>query len=346
MLFRSLRPLLFRLDPEAAHTVTLASLSMLERARLLRPPPPCTEAHTSVFGLDFPNPVGLAAGLDKNGAHIDALATLGFGFIEVGTVTPRAQPGNAKPRLFRIPESRALVNRMGFNNDGVERLVANVLRQRYRGILGINIGKNFDTPIGAAVNDYLYCLRRVYPLASYVTINISSPNTLNLRQLQQQAELDQLLCALKAEQAALHAKHGKRVPLVVKLAPDLSAEQISSAAQTLLKYELEGVIATNTTTARDRVEKASAAGENGGLSGEPLFARSTQVLRQLASHLGGKIPLIGVGGIMSGAAALEKFRAGARLVQIYTGLVYRGPELLPEILTALAQARVARAASC
>ena len=284
------------------------------------------------MGLDFPNQVGLAAGLDKNGDYIDALAALGFGFLEIGTVTPRPQPGNPKPRMFRLVEQQAIINRMGFNNHGVNRLIENVIRSRYRGILGINIGKNFDTPIERAADDYLVCLEKVYSHASYVTVNISSPNTKNLRQLQQENEFDALLAVLKQKQKSLHAQHGKYVPLTIKIAPDLNEAEIDMIADRLLAHRIDGVIATNTTVSRAGVEQSRYQQEAGGLSGEPLQQAATIVIRRLAQQLKGRIPIIGVGGIDSAAAAEEKFAAGASLVQVYSGLVYRGPVLIGEIM--------------
>jgi len=336
MIYSLVRPLLFALEPETAHHVTLRSLALLSRIGL---PPGTGTAPAAcareVMGIRFPNPVGLAAGLDKNGEHIDALARLGFGFIEIGTVTPRPQPGNPRPRMFRLPAARAVINRLGFNNDGVDRLVENVKRARYRGVLGINIGKNADTPIERAADDYLACLRKVYPVASYVTVNISSPNTRDLRQLQHGAELDRLLGALKSEQRKLADAHGKRVPLAVKIAPDLDAEQIAAIAELLKRHNVEAVIATNTTTARDGVAGMAHSDEAGGLSGAPIMERATEVVRSLARSLNGAIPVIGLGGIMSGSDAREKVAAGASLVQLYTGLIYRGPTLVGECIAAL-----------
>ena len=292
------------------------------------------------MGLTFPNPVGLAAGLDKDGAYIDGLAALGFGFIEIGTVTPRAQPGNPKPRMFRLPEAQALINRMGFNNGGVDAFVRNVQASRFyqeqRGILGLNIGKNADTPIERATDDYLYCLDKVYPYAAYVTVNISSPNTKNLRQLQQASEIDALLSALKMAQSQLADKHGRYVPLVLKIAPDLDDEQIDTIASALLRNHIDGVIATNTTITRDAVQGLTHANETGGLSGAPVRDLSTRVIRALHQVLQGEIPIIGVGGILSGADASEKMAAGASLIQLYTGLIYRGPELVIECASACA----------
>jgi dihydroorotate dehydrogenase len=287
------------------------------------------------MGLTFPNPVGLAAGLDKNGSCINGLAALGFGFIEIGTVTPLSQPGNPGPRLFRLPQASAIINRLGFNNEGVDRLIANVRRARYRGILGINIGKNAFTPIARASEDYLICLRKVYEHASYVAINISSPNTANLRQLQGGDELDALLSQLKAEQDKLAQQFGKYVPIAVKIAPDLDSEQVKQIAALLLKHRIDGVIATNTTLSREGVENLPYGAEPGGLSGAPLRDKSTAVIRQLASELQGALPIIGVGGIMRGMDAAEKINAGAALVQIYSGLIYRGPSLVAECAAAI-----------
>ena len=330
-----LRPALFALDAELSHHLTLGSLEALQQLRLARAPRPREGCARTVMGLAFPNPVGLAAGLDKNGAYIDALATLGFGFIEIGTVTPRPQRGNPRPRLFRIPEAGAIVNRMGFNNDGLDRLVENVHRSRWRGILGINIGKNFDTPLEHAVNDYLACLRKVYGLASYVTVNISSPNTRGLRDLQGAEQLDALLAALAAERRGLADRYGRRVPLALKIAPDLEPGQIGAVAELVRKYEFDAVIATNTTISRDGVNALPRGDETGGLSGAPLTARATEVVSRLALALDGAVPVIGVGGIMTANDALAKVAAGAPLVQLYTGLVYRGPRLVAECLDAL-----------
>jgi len=332
MLYTLARSLLFRLDPEVAHNLSLSGLNLLNKAGLLGLVGSTPVAgQRQVMGLEFPNPVGLAAGLDKDGACIDALAALGFGFIEIGTVTPRPQPGNPKPRLFRLPQANAIINRMGFNNLGVDNLVENVRRAKYRGILGINIGKNFDTPIENAADDYLIGLRKVYEHASYVTVNISSPNTKNLRQLQQSDELDGLLGRLKEEQGLLAQRHGKSVPLVLKIAPDLETEQVIAVAELLLKHQIDGVIATNTTLARKGVERLPHGSETGGLSGAPMRIKSTTVVKQLSLALEGKIPIIGVGGIMNALDAQEKLAAGADLLQIYTGFIYRGPELVREI---------------
>ncbi|BBJ00235.1 dihydroorotate dehydrogenase (quinone) [Ferrigenium kumadai] len=334
--YNLLRPALFALDAETAHHLTLNTLNAAHRLGLLplaarRP----ADDPRTVMGLTFPNPVGLAAGLDKNGECIDALAALGFGFIEIGTITPLSQPGNPKPRMFRLPEAQGVINRMGFNNDGVDALIANVQRANFKGILGINIGKNAVTPIEKAADDYLICLRKVYIHASYVTVNISSPNTKNLRQLQGGDELDALLAQLKAEQEKLAQQHGRYVPLAVKIAPDLDGEQIKQIAALLTKHRIDGVIATNTTLSREGVENLPHGNETGGLSGAPVRDRSTAVIRALAAELKGALPIIGVGGILNGADAVEKMQAGASLVQVYSGLVYRGTDLVAECAEAI-----------
>jgi dihydroorotate dehydrogenase len=339
MSYALLRPALFALAPETAHHLTLRSLRALNRLGLIRAQPSTSAACArTVMGLTFPNPVGLAAGLDKNGEYIDALAALGFGFIEIGTVTPRPQPGNPPPRLFRLPEASALINRLGFNNQGVDRLVENVRRSSWRGVLAINIGKNFDTPVERAADDYLACLRRVYALASYVTVNISSPNTKGLRSLQEAAQLDALLAALSAERNALAAVHGKRVPLALKIAPDLELGQVATMAELLRKHRFDAVIATNTTVNRNTVTGLPHANEAGGLSGAPLTTKSTTIVAQLARELGPAVPVIGVGGIMRAADATAKIAAGASLVQLYTGLIYAGPRLVQDCVDALCQA--------
>jgi dihydroorotate dehydrogenase len=332
MMWELARAALFRLDPETAHRVTF---SLLDACAPLLAGRAADAAPVQLMGLTFPNRIGLAAGLDKNGEHIDALARLGFGFLEVGTVTPRPQPGNPRPRMFRLPRAQAVINRMGFNNLGVDRLVRNVQSASYRGILGVNIGKNFDTPIERAASDYLTCMRKVYPLASYLTINISSPNTKNLRRLQEADELDRLLAALKAEQSKLAQQHGRYVPVALKIAPDLNAEQLHSIADLLLAHRIDAVVATNTTVSRGGVEGLAHAEESGGLSGAPLSARSTEVVRDLAGHLKGRIPVIGVGGIMQVEDAAQKLAAGASLVQLYTGLVYAGPRLVRDCIRRL-----------
>jgi len=331
------RPFLFALDPETAHELTFAGLDRAARlgiARMLAPRLPASPV--TVMGITFPNRVGLAAGLDKNAAHLAGLAALGFGFLEAGTVTPRPQPGNPRPRMFRLPRAEALINRLGFNNGGVKAFVANVARTRYSGVLGINIGKNFDTPNERAADDYVACLRAVYPKAHYVTVNISSPNTKGLRDLQAEDMLAALLVRLKGEQAALAQAHGRYVPLAVKIAPDLSDDALRGIARLLIAHKIEGVIATNTTIARDGVAGQPHAEEAGGLSGAPLRERSTAVVRTLARELDGAVPIIGVGGILSGQHAREKIAAGASLVQVYTGLIYRGPALVAECVEALA----------
>ena len=332
LLYSATRPLLFALDPETAHHLTLPNL---QRAARLGLAPVCRiDDPRQVMGLTFPNAVGLAAGLDKDGAYIDGLATMGFGSIEVGTVTPRAQDGNPKPRIFRLPEARALINRMGFNNGGVDAFVHNVQASRFyqdkKGILGLNIGKNASTAIEDAASDYLHCLEKVYPYASYVTINISSPNTKNLRQLQGAGELDGLLAQLKAAQQKLADQHRRYVPLALKIAPDMEQEQAKLIADALLRHKIDGVIATNTTISREMVQGMPHAEETGGLSGAPVLAASNQVIRWLKAELGDAVPIIGVGGIQSCQDAQSKIDAGAALVQLYTGLIYRGPALVRE----------------
>ncbi|MQP74977.1 quinone-dependent dihydroorotate dehydrogenase [Stenotrophomonas sp. MYb238] len=337
------RPFLFALDAERAHGLTLSALELAWRTGTTpliaaRPAP----MPTAAFGLDFPNPVGLAAGLDKNGEHIDALFGLGFGFVEIGTVTPRPQAGNPKPRLFRLPRHAAIINRMGFNNAGVDALVRNVERSRQRtGPLGINIGKNKDTPNEDALSDYLACMEKVYPLADYITVNISSPNTAGLRELQEEQALRRLVGGLREAQERLAAQHGRRVPMLVKVAPDLSDRDIEAAARVLGELEVDGVIATNTTVGREGVERDPRAAETGGLSGAPLLGQSTLVLRRLRARLPERIPLIGVGGIQSGADAVAKMSAGATLVQCYSGLIFRGPALIGECVDAIRRRREA-----
>ncbi|AZP11080.1 quinone-dependent dihydroorotate dehydrogenase [Undibacterium parvum] len=339
LLYSLVRPFLFSMDAESAHDLTLPSLRRahaLGLTRLVNKPASDTR---QVMGIDFPNPVGLAAGLDKDGRYIDALASLGFGSIEIGTVTPRAQAGNPKPRMFRLPQANAIINRMGFNNGGVDAFVANVQASRFyqdkQGVLGLNIGKNADTPIERAAEDYLHCLQKVYPYASYVTVNISSPNTKNLRQLQGADELDALLSQLKDAQQRLADQHKRYVPITLKIAPDIDSEQIKNIADALLRHKIDGVIATNTTITRDAVKGLHHGEEPGGLSGEPVFELSNKVIRALKSELGDALPIIGVGGIFSGADAATKMQAGAALVQVYSGLIYRGPALVKECATAL-----------
>lgn len=328
-----IRPLLFALDAERAHELTLKFLAIGDSVGLALATARDTDS-IELMGLRFPNRVGLAAGLDKNGTAVDGLSRLGFGFLEVGTVTPRPQPGNAKPRLFRLPEQQAIINRMGFNNDGIGALIERVAQVRYRGVLGINIGKNFDTPMERAVDDYLIGLDKAYPVASYVAVNISSPNTKNLRQLQGASELDALLGALKARQTQLSEQHGKYVPIALKIAPDLDGEQITNIADALRRHRIDAVIATNTTLGREGVETSPLAAEAGGLSGSPLFEKSTAVVRTLARALGGELPIIAAGGITSGERAKAKLDAGAALVQIYSGLIYKGPQLVAECISA------------
>jgi dihydroorotate dehydrogenase len=326
------RPFLFGLDPETAHELTLQSLARLQGTPLqwaycnsmVQDP-------VELAGLKFPNRVGLAAGLDKNARCIDGLAGLGFGFIEVGTVTPKGQPGNPKPRMFRLPRADALINRLGFNNDGLEAFIANVKRSSFRErgrILGLNIGKNASTPIENAIGDYVVCLDGVYPYADYVTVNISSPNTANLRSLQSDEALDGLLGAIAQRRQALAREHGRRVPVFVKIAPDLDAAQVDIIAATLKRHGMDGVVATNTTIARDAVKGLPHAEETGGLSGAPVLEASNRVIGQLRAALGKGFPIIGVGGVMSAQDAVSKIRAGADVVQIYTGLIYRGPQLV------------------
>jgi dihydroorotate dehydrogenase len=342
------RPFLFGMDPETAHELTLGSLARLQGT-------PLKWAYCNGFvpdpvelaGLRFPNRVGLAAGLDKNARCIDALGAMGFGFVEVGTVTPRAQPGNPRPRMFRLPQAHALINRLGFNNEGLDAFIANVQRSRFREqgrLLGLNIGKNAVTPIEHATDDYLACLAGVYPHADYVTVNISSPNTKNLRALQSDEALDALLSAIAARRSELAAQHGRRVPIFVKIAPDLDEAQVEVIAATLRRHGMDGVIATNTTIAREAVKGLPHAQEAGGLSGAPLFEASNRVIAQLRAAVGPAFPIIGVGGVMSAADAVTKIRAGADLVQIYTGLIYRGPKLVAEAAAAIKALRAGQKA--
>lgn len=333
MLYSLARPLLFTLAPERAHELTLSMLDKAHKFGLMHQ----KVAHKPVtcMGIEFPNPVGLAAGLDKNGAHIDALAALGFGFIEIGTITPRPQEGNPLPRLFRIPEAKAIINRMGFNNDGVDKLIENVKASKFRGILGINIGKNADTPVEDAVSDYLICLEKVYNYASYITVNISSPNTKNLRSLQSGDALTELLQTLKDRQLELAEQYNHYVPLALKVAPDLEPEDIRFISMQLIKFKIDGLIVTNTTLGREGVENLANGNEAGGLSGAPVFEKSTKCLSQFAEILAGKVPLIGVGGIVSGEQAVAKQQAGASLVQVYSGLIYTGPTLVKDCIDAM-----------
>ncbi|WED42249.1 quinone-dependent dihydroorotate dehydrogenase [Legionella cardiaca] len=330
-MYSLIRPLLFKLDAEKAHELTLSALHWVPKCCFKKP----VSQPINAMGLTFPHPIGLAAGLDKNGAHLNALSKLGFAFIEIGTVTPRPQWGNPKPRLFRLPQSKAIINRMGFNNLGVDALVTNVKKANYKGILGINIGKNKDTPLTSASEDYLYCLRKIYPYASYVTINISSPNTPDLRLLQQDKFLTQLLGNLGEEQQRLYDKYQRFVPLVVKLSPDEPDETLKQMAEIVLQKRLAGIIATNTTCTREAVAHLPHGNEQGGLSGRPLAERSTQCLRLLKEIVGNEITLIGVGGIDNPAVAQEKLQAGASLLQLYTGLIYQGPGLISTLIKSL-----------
>ena len=333
MLYALARPLLFALDPETAHALTLELADAPLRLGLLRVAR-VPGAPVRAMGLEFPNAVGLAACLDKNAAHVDALARLGFGFLEVGTVTPRPQPGNPRPRLFRLPAAQALINRMGFNNVGLDGFLENLARASWRGVLGINIGKNFDTPLDQAGDDYAACLERVYARASYVTINISSPNTQGLRALQGKDQLDALLARLAALRQRLADRHGRHVPLALKVAPELEPAQVQAIADAVRRHGIDAVIAANTSVSREGVEGLAHAGEAGGLSGAPIRARATATLAALAAALKGESALIGVGGILRGEHAVEKLAAGATLVQLYTGLIYRGPDLVSECISA------------
>ena len=337
-----LRPLLFKLDAETAHRATLYALGVAQRsnfAQWIAKPP--ADLPTKVFGITFPNPVGLAAGLDKNAEHLDALDALGFGFIEVGTVTPKPQSGNDRPRLFRLPRHEAIINRMGFNNAGVDALVRNVQQSSYHGVLGINIGKNKDTPNEKAVSDYLLCLTRVYEHASYVTVNISSPNTQGLRDLQEEATLRRFISVLREAQERLGSQHGRRKPMLLKIAPDLGEAELDAIAEVLLHTGIDGVICSNTTIDHAAVADDPHGNEVGGLSGKPLFDRSTAVLAGMRRRLQGRVPLIGVGGILDGSDAAEKLEMGASLVQLYSGLIYRGPPLVAECVNEIRRQREA-----
>ena len=336
MLYDLIRPAIFAFDAETAHHLSINALAAA--GRLKGACPPAKGSSLTVMGLDFPNRVGLAAGLDKNGEAIDGLSGMGFGALEIGTITPRPQPGNPKPRLFRVPEAQGIINRMGFNNAGVDVLLRNVAASKYAAsgrILGINIGKNFDTPIEKAAEDYLICLEKTYAAASYITVNISSPNTKNLRDLQRDDALDDLLAQVMARRDVLADKHGRKKPIVLKIAPDLDELQVQAIADALRRHRVDGVIATNTTLSREGVEHLSNGQETGGLSGAPVFKKSTEVVRQLARCLQGEVPIIAAGGILSGADAKAKIEAGAVLVQVYSGLIYRGPCLVKEIARAL-----------
>ncbi|MCL2895507.1 quinone-dependent dihydroorotate dehydrogenase [Brenneria tiliae] len=334
MFYPIIRKALFQLDPERAHELTFQQLRRITNTPLeflVRQSVPTKPVNC--MGLSFKNPLGLAAGLDKDGDCIDALGAMGFGFIEVGTVTPRPQPGNDKPRLFRIVEAEGLINRMGFNNQGVDYLVEQVKKSRFGGVLGINIGKNKDTPVEQGKEDYLICMDKIYPYAGYIAINISSPNTPGLRSLQYGEALDDLLLAIKNKQAELNEKYQKYVPVAVKIAPDLSEEELIQIADSLVRHNIDGVIATNTTLDRKLIQGLNYCGQAGGLSGRPLQQSSTEIIRRLSRELDGRLPIIGVGGIDSLIAAREKLDAGATLIQIYSGFIFRGPRLIKDIVT-------------
>lgn len=336
MFYPAIRKILFQFDAETIHELTIKGLkttgstplNAFYKQQIENKP-------VKVMGINFPNPLGLAAGLDKNGECIDAFAAMGFGFIEVGTVTPRPQPGNDKPRIFRLPQASAIINRMGFNNKGVDYLVSQVRASKFKGVLGINIGKNKDTPEENAKDDYIYCMRKVYDFATYITVNISSPNTPGLRSLQYGDALNELLSSLKLEQAQLAKQYGKYIPIAVKIAPDLTEEEVNSIANSLIENNIDGVIATNTTLSREGVEGLEHGTEQGGLSGAPVKDKSTTVIRILAKALNNKLPIIGVGGIASSTDANEKLAAGASLVQVYTGFIYQGPPLVKDIINGL-----------
>lgn len=338
MCYRLVRQLLFLLPPETAHGLVLHGLTYLQRMGLWRTKPvAASKPPITVMGLSFPNPIGLAAGLDKNGEYLDGLASLGFGFLEIGTITPKPQPGNPQPRLFRLVPEAALINRMGFNNKGVDYLISQIKRARYRGILGINIGKNASTPIENAIDDYTLCMEKVYPYASYIVVNLSSPNTPGLRELQHGKLLRDLLGTLKALQQTLAAAHQRYVPLVVKVAPDLRDVEIDDIAKALLEFNIDGLIATNTTFSREGVMDSDYGQEVGGLSGQPLTAASTHIVAEFHRRLQGKLPIIGVGGIASIQDVENKLAAGASLVQVYTGLIYEGPTLVARLVKGVSQ---------
>jgi len=335
-MYNHIRDLLFKLDAETSHELSLDLIGAADRLQLVNlfltqvPNNP-----VEVMGITFPNPVGLAAGLDKNGDYFNALGAMGFGFVEIGTITPKPQAGNPKPRLFRIPEEQGIINRMGFNNKGVDHLVAQVKRRRYKGILGINIGKNAVTPVENASDDYVIGLQKVYEHADYITVNVSSPNTQGLRDLQFGDSLNRLLEIIKNEQTRLQAQYNRYVPIAVKIAPDMDEDAVIQVAQSLIAQGMDGVIATNTTIGREGVEQYENSREMGGLSGLPVRDKSTQVIKQLYAELGERLPIIGVGGITDGASAAEKIKAGAKLIQIYSGFIYRGPALINEAAAAI-----------
>lgn len=327
-----MKPWLFRLDAEKAHSLTVKLMIMAHRLGMLKSVVTTPQQPRTVMGLTFPNVLGLGAGMDKSASAVDAWGALGFGFVEVGTLTPRPQPGNPQPRLFRLPEHEALINRMGFNNPGIHSAVAKLKKRKTKAVVGVNIGKNFDTPNERAVDDYLACLKAAYLVADYIAVNISSPNTKGLRDLQAEDAVRQLISTLKKEQAALKKEHGKTVPLLVKIAPDLNDMQIEALARVFNEQDIDGVIATNTTIDREAVAGHALARETGGLSGAPVRERSNLVLQAFRMLLKDATPIIGIGGIMDGAGAAEKLKLGASLVQIYSGLVYRGPALAREVL--------------
>ncbi|HOY24426.1 MAG TPA: quinone-dependent dihydroorotate dehydrogenase [Cellvibrio sp.] len=340
-MYSHIRDLLFKLDAETSHEFSLDLIGAAERLQLINLCLPAIAANpVEVMGITFPNPVGLAAGLDKNGDYFNALGAMGFGFVEIGTITPKPQAGNPKPRLFRIPEAQAIINRMGFNNKGVDHLVAQVKRRRFKGVLGINIGKNATTPVENAADDYVICMQKTYAHADYITVNVSSPNTQGLRDLQFGDSLNRLLETIKNEQGKLQAEHGRYVPVAVKIAPDMDGDAVAQVAQSLLVQGIDGVIATNTTISREGVEDYKTSVETGGLSGLPVRDKSTRVIRALYAELGERLPIIGVGGITDGANAVEKIKAGAKLVQVYSGFIYRGPALIRESAEAIAALKI------
>ncbi|OGT59478.1 MAG: dihydroorotate dehydrogenase (quinone) [Gammaproteobacteria bacterium RIFCSPHIGHO2_12_FULL_43_28] len=330
-MYSLIKKILFLLDPETSHTISLKALKWCHRLGLTKLFSTKIKAPCEFMGLHFENPIGLAAGLDKNADYVDALSDLGFGFIEIGTVTPRTQMGNPKPRLFRLVNEEAIINRMGFNNKGADYVVKNLKKSRYRGVLGINIGKNKETPLDQAADDYVICFRKLAPFASYITINISSPNTPDLRNLQASAQLDALLTTMKAEQQYFNVEYQRYVPLVVKIAPDLTDDEVKEIAAILIAKKIDGVIATNTTISRDGINESRYKNEAGGLSGKPLQKRSADIIKKLHQHLQDRIPIIGVGGIMDEASANEKWKAGAKLLQIYTGFIFKGPGLIKRL---------------
>ena len=340
-MYSHIRDLLFKLDAETSHEFSLDLIGAAERLQLINLCLTTIAANpVEVMGITFPNPVGLAAGLDKNGDYFNALGAMGFGFVEIGTITPKPQAGNPKPRLFRIPEAQAIINRMGFNNKGVDHLVEQVKHRRFKGVLGINIGKNATTPVENAADDYVICMQKTYAHADYITVNVSSPNTQGLRDLQFGDSLNRLLETIKKEQGKLQAEHGRYVPVAVKIAPDMDSDAVAQVAQSLLAQGIDGVIATNTTIGREGVEDYKTSVEAGGLSGLPVRDKSTRVIRALYAELGEKLPIIGVGGITDGASAAEKIKAGAKLVQVYSGFIYRGPALIRESAEAIAALKV------